>query len=347
VKSATRIVLSLGLTVAFLALFLRSFDLRAAGRAIAGASPMLLVLAVVVNLLAYLVRAWRWRHLLAPMREGIGLYNLTSTTMIGFMVTFLVPMRIGEIVRPVLLARRERLSASAAIATIALERLFDALTVMALFLVFSLSAHGRAVLNPADLGSAQASAALLIRRGALAAALLVAVGLPAAGILVMFPGTVVGWLHRLNRGGPDSRLGKGIGLLEQFLAGLGSLRRGRELGKILASSLLMWLMIDLSTWYGLRAFGLEMRLFDTFLLMVALTVGISIPTPGGVGPYEYLCTLALTDLWFVPAAVAGAVAMTLHAIAILPTVVIGLLLMWRDGVRPAEVRGLAAEGGTP
>ena len=347
-KSTTRVVLSLGLTVLFLALFLRSFDLGAAGRAIAGASPGLLLLAVVINLLAYLVRAWRWRHLLAPMREGIGLYNLTSTTLIGFMITFLVPMRIGEIVRPVLLARRERLPASAAIATIALERIFDALTVMSLFLVFSFSAHGQAILNPADTASAQASAAMLLRKGALAAALLVAVGLPVAFFLVMFPNVVVGWLHRLNRGGPQSRLGRGILLLEQFLAGFGSLKRGRELGKIVASSLAMWLMIDLSTWYGLRAFGLDMRFFDTFLLMVALTVGISVPTPGGVGPYEYLCTLALTDLWFVPAAVAGAVAITMHAIAILPTVALGLLLMWRDGVRPAEVRNLAAaEGGAP
>jgi hypothetical protein len=45
--------------------------------------------------------------------------------------------------------------------------------------------------------------------------------------------------------------------------------------------------------------------------------------------------------------VAGAVALTLHAVAMLPTILIGLLLMWRDGVKPAEVRGLATEGTTP
>jgi uncharacterized protein (TIRG00374 family) len=343
-KSTTRILISLGLTILFLALFFRSFDLQAAGRAIASASPVFLLLGVALNLLAYLVRAWRWRHLLAPMREGVGLYNLTSTTFIGFMVTFLVPMRIGEIVRPVLLARREKIPATGAIATVALERIFDAMTVMALFLVFSLSAHGRAVLNPAEVGSAQASAAHLLRQGALAAALLVAVGLPVALALVMWPQVVVGWLHRLNRGGARSRLGRAIVLLEEFLEGLGSLRRGRELGKIIASSLAMWLTIDLSVWCTLKAFDqLPLQFFDIFLLMVALTVGISVPTPGGVGPYEYFCTLALTDLWAVPAAVAGAVALTLHATAMLPTILIGLLLMWRDGVRPAEMRGLAAE----
>lgn len=346
-KSTTRIVLSLGLTILFLALFLRSFDLRAAGSAIAGASPGLLALAIAINLLAYLVRAWRWRHLLAPMRENLGLYNLTATTFIGFMITFLVPMRIGEIVRPVLLARRERLPASAAIATVALERLFDMLTVMTLFLVFSLSAHGRAVLDPSDGGAAQESAAQLLRQGALWASAAVAIGLPVALLLVLFPNVVLGWLHRFNRGGPESRLGRGILLMEQFLAGFGSLRRGRELGKIVASSLAMWLLIDLSTWCGLKAFDLPLQFFDTFLLMVALTVGISIPTPGGVGPFEFFCQVALTDLWKVPAAVAGAVALALHAVTLLPTIAIGLLFMWRDGVKPAEVRNLAAaEGGT-
>jgi glycosyltransferase 2 family protein len=341
VKSTTRVVISLVLTIAFLALFLRSFDLGAAWASLRGSNAALLIAALLLNLLAYPIRAWRWRHLLAPIRERIGLYNLTSTTVIGFMVSFLVPFRLGEVVRPVLLARRERLSSSAAIATIALERLFDAMTVMVLFLVFSLSAYGHALLAPSEPGGARSHAAIFLRQGALGASILVAVGLPLVLVLVVFPRQVIAWLHGLNRGGPATRFGRGILIMEQFLGGLGSLRRGKELAAIIVSSLTMWLVIDLSVWAGLLAFGLPLRFFDTFLLMVALTVGISVPTPGGVGPYEYFCQISLTDIWGVPAAVAGAVAVTLHAVAVLPPIIIGLLLMWRDGVRPAEVRSLA------
>jgi uncharacterized membrane protein YbhN (UPF0104 family) len=347
VKATTRIVISIVLTLAFLALFLRSFDLTAAWNSLRGANMWLLAAAILLNMLCYPVRAWRWRHLLAPIRERIGLYNLTSTTIIGFMVTFLVPFRLGEVVRPVLLARRERFSSSAAIATIALERLFDAMTVMLLFLIFSLSAHGRELLAAPVGGGPRSHAATLLRQGALGATLLVAVGLPLVLVLVIFPKQVVARLHRFNKGGPGTRLGRGILILEQFLGGLGSLRRGKELSAIITSSLAMWLLIDLSVWVGLMAFGLPLKFFDTFLLMVALTVGISVPTPGGVGPYEYFCQISLTDIWGVPAAVAGATAVTLHAISILPPIVIGLLLMWRDGVRPAEVRSLAhAEAAT-
>jgi len=341
VKSSTRILISLVLTGVFLFLFLRSFPLAAAWDSLRSASPVLLLLAVLLNLVAYPVRAWRWRHLLAPIREGIGLYNLTSTTFIGFMVTFLVPMRVGEVVRPVLLARRERFSSSAAIATIALERLFDAMTVMSLYLVFSLSAHGQAILAPPADGGARSQAAVLLRQGAWGVMLMVAVGLPIVAILVVFPKPFVAWLHRLNRGGPGTRLGKAIGVLEQFLGGLEAVRRGKELSAIIVSSFVMWLLIDLSVYLGLLAFDLPLRFFDTFLLMVALTVGISVPTPGGVGPYEFFCQISLTDFWGVTASVAGAVAVTLHAIAMLPPIAVGLLLMWRDGVRPSEVRTLA------
>ena len=340
-KSTTRVILSFLLTAAFLALFLRSFDLGAAWISLRGASPWLLALSVLLNLAAYLVRAWRWRHLMAPIKERIGLYNLTSTTFIGFMISFLVPMRIGEVVRPVLLARREKVSSSAAIATIALERLFDAMTVMGLYLLFTLTGHGGTVLAPPADGTAVSQASGLLREGARAAGLLVAAGFPVVALLVLFPERFIGWLHRFNKGGPQSRLGKVIGVLEQFLGGLGSVRRGKELGAIVGSSLVMWLMIDLSVFVGLLAFDLPMVFLDTFLLMVALTVGISVPTPGGVGPYEYFCKLSLTDFWKVPASVAGAVAVTSHAIAMLPPILIGLLLMWKDGVRPAEVKSMA------
>src|ERR671911_240084 len=61
--------------------------------------------------------------------------------------TFLLPARAGEVIRPYLLARREGLPATAAFATIILERLLDLVTVLGLFAVFVLT------LNPASLSA--------------------------------------------------------------------------------------------------------------------------------------------------------------------------------------------------
>lgn len=344
-KRASRIIISVLLTAGFLFLFLRGFDLAAAWKSVREANLALIAWSVILILAAYVVRAWRWRYLLDPIRKGLGLYNLLSTTMIGFMISFLVPFRAGEVVRPVLLARRERFSASAAFATVAVERLLDALTVMSLFLVFTLTAHGDSIL----VGSAGEGtpASELLRRGLKGAALLVAIGLPSVALLVAFPRALLSILDRVVPGGRSGRLAAAFSFLEKFLSGLGALRRVRELIGSVTLSLLMWLMIGYSIYVATRAFDLRLIFLDTFLLLVPLTIGIAMPTPGGVGPYEYLCQRSLTDFWGVRVDVAAAVAVTLHAISLVPTILAGLAFMWRDGVRPREVSALRSAGDVP
>ncbi|MFQ5876527.1 MAG: lysylphosphatidylglycerol synthase transmembrane domain-containing protein [Acidobacteriota bacterium] len=342
-KRVARISFSLLLTVVFLALFASGFDLAAAGRSLRAASPALIALSILVNLSAYLIRAWRWRYLLGPVRKSLGMYNLTSTTFIGFMVSFVVPFRLGEVVRPVLLARRERLSAGSALATIAVERLMDLLVVIGLFLLFVLSSSGSELL--ASTGEGASGAASYLRRGLSAAAWSALMGLPLIGLLVIAPGRVVALLHRLNPGHPTGPVGRAIGLLERFAAGLRVLRGGRDLLASLLLSLAMWLVIDLSILIGVRAVGLDLGFADMFLLMVALVAGIAVPTPGGVGPFEFLVQVSLTDFWGGAGGGAAPTAITLHAITLVPTIAVGLLFMWRDGLRWREVRGLARSGG--
>ncbi|HEX9427365.1 MAG TPA: lysylphosphatidylglycerol synthase transmembrane domain-containing protein [Candidatus Polarisedimenticolia bacterium] len=337
-KPVLRIVLSLILTGLFLVLFFNGFDLGAAWRSASAADPTLLALGVLVNLAAYVVRAWRWRYLLAPIKEGVGLYNLTSTTLIGFMISFLVPFRVGEVVRPVVLARREGLHAGAAFATVALERLLDTLTVMSLFLVFVLLPRGAAILS----GGGANGAVLFLKRGAVAAAGFVLLGLPLVILLVAMPDRIIALLHRLNPGRPEGAIGRAIAALRNLVRGFGAIRRVRDLAPALLLSCAVWLLIDLSVFCTVRAFDLPLRFTDTFLLLVPLGVGIAVPTPGGVGPYEYLGQISLVGFWGVGAARAAAAAVTLHASTLVPTIAAGLFFMWRDGVRPSEVRKIAA-----
>lgn len=341
-KRSLRVVISLVLTALFLALFLRAFDLGAAWRSLRAASPALVAMSVAINLVGFVLRAYRWRVLLAPVRPGLGMYNLTSTTFIGFMVSFLVPFRLGEVVRPVLLARRERLSAGAALATIALERLLDALAVMGLFLLFVLSPRGAALLAAPAGGAAPAPGALVLRQAVTASAVLAGIGVAAVGLLVAFPHTVLAAARRLAPGGVGGAAARLIEPLERFVSGFAVVRRGRGLALSVALSFALWLLIDLGVLCGVRALGLSLALPDIFALMVPLAIGIAVPTPGGVGPYEFLAQISLTDLWGVDAPRAAAAAVTLHAIALLPTIAAGLAFMWRDGLRPSDVRALAS-----
>src|SRR5918996_4521179 len=135
--SRLRAALVLLLTVGLLAYFLRGVDLSAVWAETRHADGRLLLLAVVIVLMTYTLRALRWQYLLAP----IGPTHFSTafeTTVIGFAASALLPARAGEVIRPYLLAKREGISATSAFATVILERLLDLLTVLMLFASFVL-----------------------------------------------------------------------------------------------------------------------------------------------------------------------------------------------------------------
>ncbi len=130
-KSKKIQALAIGVTaVLLMAFFFRGTDFSALMDAIASANLRLIVLAGSVIMASYVLRAIRWRVLLAPIGKP-SLVACFVTTVIGFMVNFLAPTgRLGELVRPYLLARREGFSASSTFATIFLERVLDLMTVV-------------------------------------------------------------------------------------------------------------------------------------------------------------------------------------------------------------------------
>ncbi|HQY52358.1 MAG TPA: lysylphosphatidylglycerol synthase transmembrane domain-containing protein, partial [Ignavibacteria bacterium] len=78
------------------------------------------------------IRALRWRYFLNPLKKDLPIYNLFSSTMIGYMMNSIIP-RTGEIYRPVLLANKEKISRASAFGTILVERVFDVLTMLVSF----------------------------------------------------------------------------------------------------------------------------------------------------------------------------------------------------------------------
>src|SRR5688572_24578687 len=94
------------LTVGLLWLFFRDLDAGEVWRAIRRADAGLITVGVFVTLLTYVFRAWRWQLLLAPIGHA-RFRTAFRTTVIGFAATFLLPARVGEVLRPYLLARQE------------------------------------------------------------------------------------------------------------------------------------------------------------------------------------------------------------------------------------------------
>src|SRR5260221_1841626 len=171
--SRLRAVLVILLTVGLLAYFLYGVDLGGVWDATRHADGRLLAVGVFVTMLTYALRAFRWQYLLAP----IGPTHFSTafrTTVIGFAASFLLPARPGEVLRPYLLARDEGLPATAAFATVILERLLDLVTVLLLFGLFVL------LVDPASLSGDPAMYARVKAGGLLAA------GASVAGLAVFF-----------------------------------------------------------------------------------------------------------------------------------------------------------------
>src|SRR5690349_6275215 len=126
------------LTIGLLWWFFRTPDARAVWRAMMAARLSFVLLAVLVTLQTYAIRTWRWQALLIPVGHA-RFGPAFRATVIGFTATFLLPGRVGEVLRPYLLARREGFSATAAFATILIERVLDLVAVLVLFSFFLLT----------------------------------------------------------------------------------------------------------------------------------------------------------------------------------------------------------------
>jgi len=299
--------------------------------------PMALV-AVAFQLLHFLLRALRWRLLLAPVKRDTRIGNLFSTTVIGYFASTIIPFRVGELVRPLLLASREGISRTATIATIGVERILDTLTVglfLATYLVFWAD----------DLeGAARASGAW---QGLLAwarvAGVLMLLGVPMLFLMARYGGA---WIDRAERRVRGGRPAKALALARGIVSGMGALAEPRRAIVALGASILVWLAIAAGTWSGVSAMrtGIAFPFQATLLLVPLLAVGVSAPSPGGAGGYHIICALALEQFFGASGTAALATAVVLWFLSIIPVVGLGFFFLWRAGLPVREMARLAGAG---
>ncbi len=103
------ITLSLGLTVLLLWLFLRGSDWHGVWKGLRSASPGYLALTFPVGVVSLLLRTLRWQFLLRPVRPSVRFYPLFKATLASFAVTGVLPGRVGELARPYLASRWEKI----------------------------------------------------------------------------------------------------------------------------------------------------------------------------------------------------------------------------------------------
>ena len=294
-------------------------------------------LAGYVGLLAvtHFCRAWRWNNLLAPLGVRLPPGRLLAISSVGFMAILALPARLGELVRPALIRKKGEISASAALGTVAVERIVDGLLI-------SLFVFG----------------AFFALRGPDAPWWMMPTGYAALGafgvatIFLLFalqrPETTVKFALRLSL--VDRLAPRAARVLEakllDMIRGFGVLKDPKNLGGFLGWSLVYWVANGLSLWILARGFHLQLGMFGAFATMGLVGVGITLPnSPGLVGQFQWFTLLGLSlylgagvlDDKTPLHAVALAYALTLHGLQVIWYLAMGALGMASSHVSLGEV----------
>lgn len=239
--------------------------------------PYMLVLSAI-----HFLRVIRWAPLLRPLAP-VDFKSLNRIGAVGFMAVFLFPLRLGEFVRPYMLARTQpRIRMSEGLATIVVERVIDGLMVtLLLFVVLFQMPQGSASYREIRLGAWAALAVFL------------------GGIVVL---AALYWRREQAIEVIDSIVGRisrkiahGLtDLLRAFLKGLAVLPDWRNFAAFCVITAVYWGINGVGLWVFARGFGMEVPLVACYAMMSCVVVGMMIPnSPGNVGTFWYFLLLPL------------------------------------------------------
>ena len=317
------------------AVFVLTSDVRHPAKlrgAFSGVNYWWIAASLPVYYLALWIRTVRWQYLLRPVKN-VPAIRLYPVVIIGLMANNLIPARAGELARAYVLGQREKISKTTSLGTIAVDRLFDGLTLIPMLLIVGAFAAGDTTfavgyrwftvnLNLAGLG-------------------IVMSALFGAALAVLFYLTLSTrgrtQLHALiHRFAPPSVKPNVEGLIDSFLEGLQALRSPVNLAAAFALSVASWTLEALMYYLVARGFGIHEGFYVFLLLTAAANLVIAVvATQGGVGAFEIVVSKTIVAFGATLAggsdqfkALSEAYAIGLHAILLFPIVAIGLYLMW-------------------
>jgi glycosyltransferase 2 family protein len=315
--------------------FARGLDWKQVGEAVRSADWRLLAASVAVIFLGYLIRAFRWRALLAPLTKA-SLQEVFVATTVGFAAIFVFG-RAGEVVRPVVLPLRDRrVRPAASFVTIAVERICDMSFIAVLFALNLLWFP-----VPAERAAEFAN----VRRSGVVLLAVIFLGLLGLAWFKRRSASAIGWLEkRLKRVSfvPERVSHTILHLLEQLARALSIFVDARELAVTAGWTASLWLAVGVATWCVLRAFGLGFGPKEALFVMCWGLVGSMVPTPGGsAGAFHATTRIGLHTFLAVDENKAAAVAIIMHLVFFGPALVIGLYYFLRGKVSVSRVREMA------
>ncbi|MCF7811299.1 flippase-like domain-containing protein [bacterium] len=301
---------------------------------ILGVNPVYLILAFLITPIHVAVRSHRWIIIVKPLGR-LSFLNSFSIQMVSYMANSVLPLRIGEIAKGVLLGRRLKIPASTGFGTVVLERAFDSL-----FLALMIIIIGLIYQFPQEIKSPAQILSLVIFLGMVALIYL--------ALATESDGGIVGKLIRMIPGKPGDQVYK---IAISFTTGFAGIKSPAGYMAISIESILLWILYAAQVLAMMMAFRFHIDypqiaaspVLVTFLLLVVTAVGLSVPSaPGGIGTFHATCVFGLS-LFGVNADAAAGFALLIHAISIIYYIFGGIPFMWREGLHWSQLRKMKVD----
>ena len=280
-----------------------------------------ILISMIIMVASVVIRAYRWKLILAPLQE-FSFNPLFSSTMIGYFANAILPLRFGEILRGYALSQTNKISTSSAFGTIVLERLIDLMS-LTVFMVFF------AFFSPLMEWSGNVLIGLILFT---LGALLFIIWLGKSNS--QFHKTVVHWKIFQTKTG--HRI---LSSLENLLTGLTSIRQTKHLSLLICSSVLLWVMYYYSVDMVVRATGIDVSWVATGIVIIVTTLAIAVPSaPGYVGTYHAAAVYVLVNMFHVDLIESQAFSVLIHATGFIPLIIIGFVYFLQSSINFRDVK---------
>jgi uncharacterized protein (TIRG00374 family) len=327
-----------GLVISAAALYFafRNVPVRDLLRYLASINYLWVLPSLAVVMLSFYLRSIRWQIILASTKK-ITIGRAFHPMMIGFMINCVLPGRLGEIARPIILQKKDKVPFTTGLATVAAERIFDICLLLFLFIVTISAIQIRPDVNVA-FGKYHLNRATL---DIIFSSMLKLGFVLIAGIILVTIGKVREFIYSVIRLLPNLFFFTGrhmkktirqklceplIGIIENMAQGFALIRYPKKIILCSILSFLIWALLGFSYYiFSLGSPGINLTFFELSVVMVIICFFISLPSvPGWWGLWEAAGVFAMS-LFGVSAKEAAGFTLANHALQVFPVIIVGLM----------------------
>ncbi len=314
-RTLTNFLISIVLAGILLYIAFRGTDFNALWEIIRNVKFLWVLTAFPLLILSHYVRAWRWQLLLVPVKNRVERGNAFSSLLIGYMTNNIVP-RVGEIVRPYVLARLENISKASTFGSVFIERVIDLLSLLfgmgLLFIFFQ-----KTLTDQFPWWGTFSIFVVIVT-------IVFIIGIS----LLLYKRYLMLRIARIFLFPFSDRVkARGEEIFHSFVDGMMIIRHRDNIRSIIVLTVVMWMLYILTAYLPLLAFDLgdtPINILTGFVLTMVTSLSVIIPTPGGTGSYHTFTVEMLTRLYGMQREVALGYATLTHAVGYFSVIFVGL-----------------------